>query len=96
MGVGAGARRRRPPSGRPAVSPPAALGERVRRLIAPAPAGGRTVATAGPQALTLIAAALIAAQLAVLLWHLVPGAQKRPPAPSRPPPCPRRPASPTS
>lgn len=53
-----------------------------------APGRGADGRLSGPQALSLLAAALIAAQLAILLWHVVPGANRHPPAPARlaPPP----------
>lgn len=65
------------------MSPPAPLAERLRRLVAPATAAGSPGAV-GPQALTVLAAALIAAQLAVLLWHLIPGATRRVVPPAHP------------
>ena len=86
MGVGGRRRRRRP--GPSNVSPPAPLAERVRRLVAPAAAAGAPGTLLGPQAVTVVAAALIAAQLAVFVWHLIPGATRRiPPAvgPTAPP-----------
>jgi general secretion pathway protein C len=70
----------------------ATLPERLRRLTSrPAAPGGRgagpALAALGPQLLTVLAAAAIAAQLAILIWKFVPGAH-RPPAPPapRPPP----------
>jgi general secretion pathway protein C len=59
------------------MTPPAALADRVRRLMAPAPAGAKPAAV--PQLALVLAAALIAAQLALLVWHLLPGATRRAP-----------------
>ena len=75
MGVGGRSRCRR--AGPRAVSPPAPLGERVRRLVAPVASAGAPGGLAAPQAVTVLAAALLAAQLAVLVWHLIPGANRR-------------------
>ena len=59
---------------------PAALAAGLRRLVAPAGPTTPRGAAAGPQLLTVVAAALIAGQLAILVWHFVPGATRRPPA----------------
>lgn len=77
-----GGRRALPCAAR-AVSAPRDLGTRFRQLVAAPGAGG--AAGVGPQALTVLAAALVAGQLALLVWHLVPGATRRPPPPVRAP-----------
>ena len=83
MGIGGRARSRRRPvvPDRMPVSTPARLGARLRGLVA-AP-GAAAPGANGPQLLTVLAAALIAGQLALLVWHLVPGASRRAPPPPR-------------
>jgi general secretion pathway protein C len=61
------------------MKPPGALADRVRRLVAPAAPGGARHAGSGPQLALVVAAALIAGQLALLVWHLLPGALRRTP-----------------
>ena len=81
MGIGGRARSRRRPvvPDRMPVSTPARLGARLRGLVA-APAAAAPGVN-GPQILTVLAAALVAGQLALLVWHLVPGASRRAPPP---------------
>jgi general secretion pathway protein C len=63
------------------MKPPAALAAGFRRLVAPAGPTTPRGAALGPQLLTVVAAALIAGQLAILVWHFVPGATRRSPPP---------------
>ena len=61
-----------------------ALPGRLRRFTALPKGAGADKGALGPQLATLIAAALIAAQLALLVWNLVPGARR--PLPAAPTP----------
>jgi len=66
------------------MNAPMALPARLRRLVAPAAGAAAGASAIGPQLLTVIAAALLAAQLALLVWKVVPGAARKPP-PVHPP-----------
>ena len=68
------------------MSPVADLTGRVRGLVAPGAAAASGLKAQGPQALTLLAAALLAAQLGLLVWQFVPGAHKKALGPVAPPP----------
>jgi general secretion pathway protein C len=50
---------------------------RVRGFVAPGGAAASGLKAQGPQALVLVGAALLAAQLGLLVWHFVPGAHKK-------------------
>ncbi len=64
------------------MTPGSAVADRLRRLVAPDAAGGRAAAL--PQFVLLAAVALLGGQLALLLWHLIPGAARPPPPAVRP------------
>jgi general secretion pathway protein C len=69
------------------MTPPSAMADRFRRLVAPGRPGDARSAF-GPQLALLLAVVLLGGQLAVLLWQLLPGAGRGPAAGVRlaPPP----------